>query len=131
MTTIVVHPQEKPLVGSVPVPSDKSIGHRSVLFASLCEGVSQIRGFSYGEDNVSTANAMRAMGVKIEDLGPPDGKKGSAGELRVTGTGLFDLQAPQGPLDCGNSGTTMRLLTGILAAQRFESTLIGDASLSR
>jgi 3-phosphoshikimate 1-carboxyvinyltransferase len=123
MTDVVVHPQAGPLAGSVPVPSDKSIGHRALLFASLCEGTSHIRGFSYGEDNVSTANAMRAMGVVIEDE--------KEGVLRVTGRGLFGLDAPKSDLDCGNSGTTMRLLTGILAAQRFRSTLFGDASLSK
>lgn len=131
MTDLVVHPLEKPLVGSVPVPSDKSIGHRALLFASLCDGVSRIRGFSYGEDNVSTANAMRAMGATIEDI-VPEGARGSAGgELRVTGTGVFGLRAPKDALDCGNSGTTMRLLTGLLAAQPFQSTLIGDESLTR
>jgi 3-phosphoshikimate 1-carboxyvinyltransferase len=123
VSEIVVHPQLGPLHGSVPVPSDKSIGHRALLFASLCEGVSNIRGFSYGEDNVSTANAMRAMGVVVEDV--------AKGELRVTGRGLFGLTAPGADLDCGNSGTTMRLLTGLLSAQRFRSTLFGDASLSR
>ena len=123
MTSILVHPLDRPLTGSVPVPSDKSIGHRSLLFASLCEGVSHIKGFSYGEDNVSTANAMRAMGAVVEDVGP--------GELRVTGTGLYGLKAPKEPLDCGNSGTTMRLLTGLLSAQTFASKLVGDASLTR
>jgi 3-phosphoshikimate 1-carboxyvinyltransferase len=124
MSTLVVHPLDgKPLVGSVPVPSDKSIGHRAVLFASLCEGTSEIRGFSYGEDNVSTANAMRAMGAVVEDI--------ERGHLRVKGTGLFGLTAPKNALDCGNSGTTMRLLTGILAAQTFQTRLVGDASLSR
>jgi 3-phosphoshikimate 1-carboxyvinyltransferase len=123
MTDLVVHPLENALVGSVPVPSDKSIGHRALLFSSLCEGVSNIRGFSYGEDNVSTANAMRAMGAVVEDTAP--------GELKVTGTGLFGLRAPKEALDCGNSGTTMRLLTGVLAGQRFVSKLVGDASLTR
>ncbi len=123
MTDIVVHPLDRALVGSVPVPSDKSIGHRALLLATLCEGVSSLRGFSYGEDNVSTANAMRAMGAQIEDLGE--------GRLSVTGKGLFGLTAPQKELDCGNSGTTMRLLTGILAGQPFASTLTGDASLMR
>jgi 3-phosphoshikimate 1-carboxyvinyltransferase len=123
VSTLVVHPLDRPLHGSVPVPSDKSIGHRALLFASLCEGTSTIRGFSYGEDNVSTANAMRAMGATIDEV--------DKGTLRVTGTGLFGLRAPKEPLDCGNSGTTMRLLTGILCAQTFQSTLIGDASLSR
>jgi len=123
MSSIVVHPQEKPLVGGVPVPSDKSIGHRALLFASLCEGTSEIRGFSYGEDNVSTANAMRAMGAHVEDV--------EKGHLRVRGTGLFGLKAPAHDLDCGNSGTTMRLLTGLLSAQTFRSRLVGDASLSK
>ena len=123
MTDIVVHPLEGKLAGSVPVPSDKSIGHRALLFASLCEGVSNIRGFSYGEDNVSTANAMRAMGALVEDVAP--------GKLRVTGTGLYGLKAPAVDLDCGNSGTTMRLLTGLLSAQTFRSKLVGDASLTR
>ena len=123
MTDLVVHPLDKALTGSVPVPSDKSIGHRALLFASLCEGVSNIRGFSHGEDNVSTANAMRAMGAVVEDASPT--------ELRVTGTGLFGLTAPKDALDCGNSGTTMRLLTGLLSAQHFSSKLVGDASLTR
>ncbi len=124
MSTLVVHPLAgTPLVGSVPVPSDKSIGHRALLFASLCEGTSEIRGFSYGEDNVSTANCMRAMGAVVEDV--------EKGHLRVKGTGLFGLRAPKETLDCGNSGTTMRLLAGILAAQTFPSRLIGDASLTR
>ncbi|MCL2725654.1 MAG: 3-phosphoshikimate 1-carboxyvinyltransferase [Polyangiaceae bacterium] len=131
MTTIVVHPQQGSLHGSVPVPSDKSIGHRALLFASLCEGTSSIKGFSYGEDNVATANAMRAMGVVIDDVSSSQARTGTAGELRVTGKGLFDLRAPNASIDCGNSGTTMRLLTGILSAQRFASMLIGDASLSR
>jgi 3-phosphoshikimate 1-carboxyvinyltransferase len=123
VTDVVVHPLDRPLTGSVPVPSDKSIGHRALLFASLCEGTSRIKGFSYGEDNVSTANAMRAMGATVEDEAP--------GELRVKGTGLYGLSAPEEALDCGNSGTTMRLLTGLLSAQTFASTLIGDASLTR
>lgn len=124
MTTLVVHPLGKtPLVGSVPVPSDKSIGHRALLFSSLCEGVSEIRSFSHGEDNVSTANAMRAMGAVVDEIDKTT--------LKVKGTGLFGLRAPSDALDCGNSGTTMRLLTGILAAQTFQSKLVGDASLTR
>jgi 3-phosphoshikimate 1-carboxyvinyltransferase len=123
MTDLIVHPITQPLVGSVPVPSDKSIGHRALLFAALCHGKSRIRSFSYGEDNVSTANALRAMGVPITDVGPS--------EVHVDGVGLFGLKPPDGPLDCGNSGTTMRLMAGILCAQPFVSTLIGDASLTR
>lgn len=111
------------LQGSVPVPSDKSIGHRSLLFAALCRGKSKISGFSFSADNVSTKDALAAMGIQSQVTGKA--------ELEVTGQGIFGLRAPQVPLDCGNSGTTMRLLTGILAAQPFPSTLIGDASLSR
>jgi 3-phosphoshikimate 1-carboxyvinyltransferase len=123
MTDLLVHPATGPLTGSVPVPSDKSIGHRALLFSSIAEGTSTIKNFSFGEDNVSTADCMRAMGVTIEQTGPS--------ELRVTGVGLRGLRAPQKNLDCGNSGTTMRLLCGLLCAQPFESTLVGDASLSR
>jgi 3-phosphoshikimate 1-carboxyvinyltransferase len=122
VTDFVVHPAKRPLEGSVPVPSDKSIGHRALLLASLANGKSRVKSFARGEDNVSTANAMRAMGVVIDDVGPT--------ELAVTGAGIFGLVAPRSPLDCGNSGTTMRLLAGLLAAQPFESTLVGDASLT-
>ena len=121
--TLVVAPQLRPLVGSVPVPSDKSIGHRAVLLAGLANGISELRGFSHGEDNVATARALVAMGATIEGLGARD--------LRVKGVGLFGLHEPAGALDCGNSGTTMRLLSGVLAAQPFQSVLVGDASLSR
>ena len=121
MTDLVVHPQASPLVGSVPVPSDKSIGHRALLFGALCDGETRIRGYAGGADNESTAEILRAMGIAIA--------KQSA-ELRVTGQGLFGVKAPSAPLDCGNSGTSMRLLCGILAAQEFQATLVGDASLS-
>jgi 3-phosphoshikimate 1-carboxyvinyltransferase len=123
MSTLIVHPATEPLVGSVPVPSDKSIGHRALLLGALCHGDSRISGFSHGEDNVSTATCLRAMGVLIAETG--------AEELVVTGVGLDGLKAPTGDLDCGNSGTTMRLLCGILAAQPFRSTLVGDETLSR
>jgi len=123
MTTLIVHPTTQPLVGSVPVPSDKSIGHRALLLGALCHGNSRILGFSHGEDNVSTATCLRAMGVSIAEPAPE--------ELVVTGVGLDGLQAATGDLDCGNSGTTMRLLCGVLAAQRFRSTLVGDETLSR
>jgi 3-phosphoshikimate 1-carboxyvinyltransferase len=123
MSALVVHPQDKPLAGGVPVPSDKSIGHRALLFATLCEGTSTITGFSHGEDNVSTANCMRAMGAMIDEVDKTT--------LKVKGTGLFGLKAPSQPLDCGNSGTTMRLLTGILSAQTFQTKLVGDESLTK
>lgn len=123
MTSLVVHPANGPLIGSVPVPSDKSIGHRALLLGALCDGPSIIRGFSGGEDNIATANALRAMGVPIEER--------SATEWLVRGVGLRGLREPSANLDCGNSGTTMRLLVGLLCAQPFSSTLVGDASLSR
>ncbi|MEI7891992.1 MAG: 3-phosphoshikimate 1-carboxyvinyltransferase [Myxococcales bacterium] len=123
MSSLRVYPASGPLIGKVPVPSDKSIGHRALLFAAIAEGASHITAFSHGEDNVSTANALRAMGVIIEEPSPT--------ELRVHGVGLFGLNAPACPLDCGNSGTTMRLLAGLLSPQRFRSTLVGDHSLSR
>ena len=123
MTSLTVHPANRPLVGSVPVPSDKSIGHRALLFGALCDGASRVAGFSHGEDNVSTANALRAMGVQIDEPSPTD--------LVIHGAGLFGLRAPAKDLDCGNSGTTMRLLCGLLAAQPFRATLVGDDTLSR
>lgn len=123
MTRLIVRPAERPLTGSVPVPSDKSIGHRTLIFASLGSGKSRIAGFSYGEDNVATMKAFADMGVSIAD----DGQ----GLVTVTGRGLRALTRPSSALDCGNSGTTMRLLSGVLVAQPFASRLIGDASLSR
>jgi 3-phosphoshikimate 1-carboxyvinyltransferase len=123
MTDLVVHPATGPLAGSVPVPSDKSIGHRALLFGALCEGATRIRGFSYGEDNVSTANVLRAMGVVVEEPAPA--------ELLVHGVGLGGFHAPTRDLHCGNSGTTMRLMCGVLSAARFRAVLVGDETLSR
>lgn len=129
MTDLRVHPQERPLVGGVPVPSDKSIGHRALLVAALATGPSKIRGASFGEDNRATMNALAAMGIAFAD----DGRRCRHGEetLVVEGKGLYGLARPSGPIDCGNSGTTMRLLAGILAGQSFASQLVGDASLSK
>ncbi|MEO8877540.1 MAG: 3-phosphoshikimate 1-carboxyvinyltransferase, partial [Polyangiaceae bacterium] len=126
MTDLVVHPAEKPLEGGVPVPTDKSIGHRALLFSALANGTSRIQKFAGGGDNISTANALRAMGVQIDE----SEKSGAGRELTVRGVGIFGLIKPQADLDCGNSGTTMRLFCGLLAAQEFSSRLIGDASLS-
>jgi 3-phosphoshikimate 1-carboxyvinyltransferase len=122
MTRLVVHPALAPLTGSVTVPSDKSIGHRALLFSALCEGTARISSFSRGEDNLATMACLRALGVRIDEQG--------AHELLVHGVGLRGLRAPDRDLDCGNSGTTMRLLTGVLAAQPFGTVLTGDASLS-
>ncbi|MCF6314133.1 MAG: 3-phosphoshikimate 1-carboxyvinyltransferase [Verrucomicrobiales bacterium] len=109
------------------VPGDKSISHRSVMLASLTNGSCEITGFLPSEDCLATVGAMRALGVKIEvleenDYGPV--------RLLVHGTG-GQFSKPEQPIDCGNSGTTMRLLSGILATQDFETQLIGDDSLSK
>ncbi|HVH35036.1 MAG TPA: 3-phosphoshikimate 1-carboxyvinyltransferase, partial [Tahibacter sp.] len=111
------------LGGDVRVPGDKSISHRAVMFAALADGVSQVSGFLEGEDTRATARAFAAMGVRIEQP--------SASVRIVHGAGLHGLSAPHAAIDCGNAGTGMRLLTGILAGQTFDSTLIGDDSLSR
>src|SRR5580704_6727225 len=105
MTDLLVRRATRPLVGSVPVPSDKSIGHRALLFASIARGRSRIAGFSYGEDNVSTANVLRALGVRIHDV--------SKTSIEVDGVGLFGLKGADKTLNCTNSGTTMRLPTGL------------------
>jgi 3-phosphoshikimate 1-carboxyvinyltransferase len=121
-----------PLRGEIRVPGDKSISHRSIMLASLAEGTSRISGFLEGEDTRATARAFVQMGVRIETP--------SASERIVHGVGLRGLHAPRAdapggahdvPVDCGNAGTGMRLLTGLLAGQDFDSTLIGDESLSR
>ena len=111
-----------PLRGTVRVPGDKSISHRALLLGALADGLVEIEGLGQGGDNLCTAAALRALGVKVT----LDGARAS-----VQGVGINGLQAPAGPLDCGNSGTTMRLLTGLLAGRPFVSTLEGDASLSR
>jgi 3-phosphoshikimate 1-carboxyvinyltransferase len=109
--------------GSIRVPGDKSISHRSVIFSVLADGVSNIEGLLEGEDVLATLAAFRAMGVRAE--GPVDGK------LVVYGVGMQGLNAPASALDMGNSGTAMRLMSGLLAAQPFNSVLIGDESLSK
>ncbi len=109
------------LHGSLRVPGDKSISHRSIMLGSLAGGVTEVSGFLEGEDSLATLAAFRAMGVDIE--GP------SQGRVRIRGVGLHGLKAPAGPLDLGNSGTSMRLLAGLLAGQSFDSELVGDSSL--
>ncbi|MEO1080462.1 MAG: 3-phosphoshikimate 1-carboxyvinyltransferase [Pseudomonadota bacterium] len=109
--------------GELRVPGDKSISHRSVMLGALADDETLVRGFLQGEDALATVAAFRALGVSIE--GP------QRGELRISGVGLRGLRAPAGPLDMGNSGTSMRLLSGILAGQPFATELIGDASLMR
>lgn len=110
------------LSGELRVPGDKSVSHRSIMLGSLAEGVTRISGFLEGEDSLATLAAFRAMGVRIE--GPDHG------QVTVHGVGLRGLRAPDGPLYLGNSGTSMRLMSGLLAGQSFDTVLQGDVSLS-
>ena len=110
----------KSIRGAITVPGDKSISHRAIMFGSIAQGETTVRGFLRGEDNIATLNAFRAMGIGIED----DGEI-----LRIGGKGLHGLSEPADVLDCGNSGTSMRLITGLLAGQRFFSVLTGDRYL--
>lgn len=110
------------LHGAIDVPGDKSVSHRAVMLASLADGVSQVYGFLEGEDTRATARIFSQLGVRIETPSPST--------RIVHGVGVDGLQAPVDALDCGNAGTGMRLLAGVLAAQRFDSVLVGDASLS-
>lgn len=111
------------LRGDLRVPGDKSISHRAVMLGALAEGVTEIDGLLEGEDVLCTLGAFRAMGVRAQ--GPERGR------LLIEGVGLRGLKAPAAPLDMGNSGTAMRLMTGILAGQTFDAVLVGDASLSK
>ncbi len=106
------------LEGNIKVPGDKSVSHRVLILGSIADGETRYRGLSAGADVKSTASCMRALGVEISDS-------------TVDGVGMDGLLPAEAPIDCGNSGTTMRMLAGLLAAQDFESELTGDASLSR
>ncbi len=111
------------MTGTLRVPGDKSISHRSIMLGSLAEGVTEVEGFLEGEDSLATLQAFRDMGVVIE--GPNEGR------VKIFGVGLHGLKAAPGALYLGNSGTSMRLLSGILSGQSFDSVLTGDESLSR
>jgi len=111
------------LAGRLRVPGDKSVSHRSIMLGSLAEGHTEVSGFLEGEDSLATLAAFRAMGVQIDG---PD-----AGKVQIRGVGLHGLQAPAADLGLGNSGTSMRLMSGLLAGQAFSTTLTGDTSLSR
>jgi 3-phosphoshikimate 1-carboxyvinyltransferase len=113
----IVRPARK-LDGDVKLPGDKSISHRALIFGSIASGESRVRGLSAGADVQSTASCLRSLGLEIESS-------------RIVGRGMHGLRRAGTSLDCGNSGTTMRLLAGLLAAQDFESELGGDESLSR
>ena len=122
MSDLLVKPAAKPLSGVVPVPGDKSITHRALMLAALAEGKSEVRSFRMGADNRSTASALRALGVLVEEP--------AQDTLIVHGVGLHGLSEPKTPIDCGNSGTSMRLFAGLLVGQTFRSVLVGDESLS-
>jgi len=122
MQNLKIHPGGA-IKGELNVPGDKSISHRAVMLGSLADGVSRISGFLTGEDSVNTARAFAAMGVRIDGLG--------GSELTVHGVGMDGLKALDKELDLGNSGTSMRLLAGILAGQRFGSVLTGDEYLKK
>ncbi|WP_285275142.1 bifunctional prephenate dehydrogenase/3-phosphoshikimate 1-carboxyvinyltransferase [Halopseudomonas bauzanensis] len=109
--------------GRIRVPGDKSISHRSIMLGSIAEGLTEVEGFLEGEDSLATLQAFRDMGVVIE--GPHHGR------VTIHGVGLHGLQAPPGPIYVGNSGTSMRLLAGLLAGQNFTTVLTGDASLGK
>ncbi|SEK95494.1 3-phosphoshikimate 1-carboxyvinyltransferase [Pseudoxanthomonas sp. GM95] len=112
-----------PLRGTLEIPGDKSVSHRAIMLSALADGTSQIDGFLEGEDTRATAAIFARLGVRIETP--------SASRRIVHGVGIDGLKAADGPLDCGNAGTGMRLIAGVLAAQPFDSTLVGDASLSK
>lgn len=113
----------RPLRGTLDIPGDKSVSHRAVMFAALADGTSNIDGFLEGEDTRATAAIFSELGVRIETPSPS--------RRVVHGVGVDGLKAPRNLLDCGNAGTGMRLLAGLLAAQPFDSVLVGDESLSR
>ena len=112
----------KGLRGNLRVPGDKSISHRSIIFGSLAKGVTKVHDILRGEDVLSTMQVFREMGVKIEDKGDL---------VEIHGCGFDGLQEPQRPLDMGNSGTSMRLIAGVLAGQNFSAQMVGDDSLSK
>ncbi|SEO81127.1 3-phosphoshikimate 1-carboxyvinyltransferase [Luteibacter sp. UNC138MFCol5.1] len=119
----ISEPTGTELLGEVVVPGDKSVSHRALMFGAIAEGVSHIRGFLEGEDTRATAAILGRLGVRFETPAP--------GERIVHGVGLHGLRGTSEPLDCGNAGTGMRLLAGLLAGQAFDSVLVGDESLSR
>ncbi|MFB3114502.1 MAG: 3-phosphoshikimate 1-carboxyvinyltransferase [Nitrospirales bacterium] len=119
MSSLTITPQGS-LRGTVHVPGDKSITHRALILSALAEGDSTIRGYCRGEDCLNTLSALQKLGIPIEV--EPD-------QVHVSGKGLWGLTEPAEPLDCGNSGTGLRLLTGVLAGQQFFTVLTGDASL--
>ncbi len=122
MSNYLVHPASA-VSGAVRVPGDKSVSHRSLMLGGIAEGVTEVRGFLESEDCLSTMKAMQALGVRVERTGER--------EVRVHGVGLKGLKGANRSLDMGNAGTAMRLMTGLLSGQSFDSELIGDSSLMK
>ncbi|MBF7694653.1 bifunctional prephenate dehydrogenase/3-phosphoshikimate 1-carboxyvinyltransferase [Acinetobacter rathckeae] len=116
-------PKKHHFKGTFTIPGDKSVSHRSIMFGSIADGTTNVTGFLEGEDALATLQAFKDMGVQIE--GPKDGK------VTIHGVGMSGLKAPTKALYMGNSGTSMRLLSGMLAAQQFDTVMTGDASLSK
>ena len=112
----------RPLKGSIKVPGDKSISHRSIMLGSIATGITNVSGFLQGEDSLATLNSFKEMGVQIE-------REGS--NVIINGVGMHGLREPSNPLNLGNSGTSIRLMSGLLSAQSFDSELCGDESLSK
>ena len=127
MSSVMVRPAPR-IRGRVRPPGDKSISHRYALLAAIADGISVIHGYSPGADCASTLECLRRLGVSIDETGR-DGVSGI--DLRIEGQGVRRLKAPAAMLDAGNSGSTMRMLAGILAAHSFRSSIDGDESLRR
>lgn len=121
MATLTITPG-RPLRGTIAVPGDKSITHRALIFTALAEGEGTVKRYCRGEDCLNTMGALRALGVRIDE---------TEDELRIHGKGMWGLTEPEGVIDCGNSGTGIRLLAGLLAGQDFFSVLSGDGSIRR
>ncbi len=121
MTQFICKPANN-LSGSFRVPGDKSVSHRSIILSSLANGTSTVRGFLEGEDSLNTLRSFQAMGVEIDR---------NDDRIEIKGVGLHGLKQPENDLYMGNAGTGMRLFCGVLAGQKFESTLTGDESLTK
>lgn len=125
-------PVAKSLRGDLRVPGDKSISHRSVMFGAIADGTTEVRGFLKSADCLATISCFKSMGIKIEEIREEDRYTGEMQSvLIVHGNGLHGLRKPETPLNAMNSGTTVRLLSGILAGQDFDSYITGDSSLKR
>ena len=122
MAAFKAHPAMR-VSGTMTVPGDKSISHRALMLSGIAEGVSEVSGFLASEDCLASLAAMRALGVRIEQT--------SATRVLIHGAGMHGLKGADRALDMGNAGTAMRLFTGLLSAQKFDSQLIGDASLMK